>query len=41
MSSNILNLRSTYEKEYGFKTSTKSSFEVDKGLSEATIKEML
>jgi len=40
MTSNILDLRSRYKDEYGFTTVTKSSFEVEKGFSEAVVKEI-
>jgi len=40
MSSNTLDLRSTYKVKYGFHTETKSSFEVEKGLSEKVVNEI-
>ncbi len=35
-----IDLRRSYEKEYGFKTITKSSIELEKGISESVVKEI-
>ncbi len=40
MTTNILDLRSTYKEKYGFSTNTKSSFEMEKGLSEKVVKDI-
>ncbi len=40
MSTNLLDIRESYGEKYGFKTTTKSAFELQKGLSEAVVKEI-